>query len=161
MGKGSMEEDDGDTTSEAGRVVVYQVAAQHWAHAEQIRWTLLYNYLMASTILLLAWATVFTANNPTKRWVLLALSLAGMILSAVWVALGASATGFIRTYERTGLTAEVNVQRSNGPFAAAHEHRQSVTGIAKLAPSWFVLRLVPSLFVALYLLLAFISICQT
>ena len=82
------------------QAVVYQVASQHWAHAEQIRWTLLYNYLMASTILLLAWATVFASSVNARRLVLLALSVAGVVLSSVWVALGARATSFVRAYER-------------------------------------------------------------
>jgi hypothetical protein len=41
---------------------LYQAASEQWAHAEQIRWTLLYNYLTASMILLLAWTTVFAAK---------------------------------------------------------------------------------------------------
>ncbi len=142
------------------QLVVYQVAGQHWAHAEQIRWTLLYNYLMASTILLLAWATVFASSVGPRRVVLFALSVAGILLSSVWVALGARATGFVKTYEDTGCVAEAAIQGTGGPFAAARGHRGSVTGIARLASSGFVLRFVPSMFAALYLLLAVLSVCR-
>lgn len=138
--------------------VAYQVASQHWAHAEQIRWTLLYNYLMASTILLLAWATIFTSSNRYRGLVLLVLSLAGVALSSVWVALGVRATGFVKMYEGVGFAAEAAVQAVGGPFAAARQHRQSVSGIGRLTPSGFVLRFVPSMFVTLYLLLALVSV---
>lgn len=138
--------------------VLYQVAGQHWAHAEQIRWTLLYNYLMGSTILLLAWATVFASSVGPKRLVLFALSVAGAILSSVWVALGARATSFVRAYERTGFDAEAALQGTRGPFAAARAHRESVTGIARLASSGLVLRFVPSMFATLYVLLAVVSV---
>jgi hypothetical protein len=69
---------------DATQVSVYQAASQHWAHAEQIRWTLLYNYLMASTILLLAWATIFGAQSSgqVRHSILAALAAAGAGLSA-------------------------------------------------------------------------------
>jgi hypothetical protein len=140
--------------------VVYQIAAQHWAHAEQIRWTLLYNYLMASTILLLAWATVFASSSNPSRFVLVVLALAGVILSSVWIALGARATSFVKMYEGVGLRAESAMQPSGGPFASARDHRLSLAGIARFAPSGFVLRLVPSMFVALYVTLGLVSFCR-
>jgi hypothetical protein len=33
--------------------ILYQVASDHWAHSEQIRWTLMYNILTVNSILLL------------------------------------------------------------------------------------------------------------
>ena len=67
--------DDTDVIS-----TLYEVLAQHWAHAEQLRWTLLYNYSMACTILLLAWAAVFvSAPGCGKRLILLTFSIAGFL----------------------------------------------------------------------------------
>jgi len=150
--------DDQDT-----RLALYQAASQHWAHAEQIRWTLLYNYLMASTILLLAWATVFASNSshPIVQFVFAA---AGAILSALWVALGARATGFVSMYSATGRSLEPLPEQLAGevarvgPFAAAARHRSSMTGVGRFAPSHFVLWLVPTLFLVVYLALLYLSI---
>jgi len=76
---------------------LYHASVQHWSHAEQIRWTLLYNYLMASTILLLAWATVFASAVPLsiswpKRIALVVLPTAGLLLSVLWIGLGLRAS---------------------------------------------------------------------
>jgi len=43
----------------------YIAAVNIWCHLDQVRHTTLYNYLMASTILLLAWGTIFSASIPT------------------------------------------------------------------------------------------------
>ena len=81
--------------AEEWRASLYQAAVQHWSHAEQVRWTLLYNYLMASTILLLAWATVFASAVPhtiswPKRIVLVAFPMGGpgteCLVDCAWVA---------------------------------------------------------------------------
>jgi len=87
-----------NSTSQAGWAALYQTASQQWAHAEQIRWTLLYNYLMASTIPLLAWSAVFASadDSSEKAVVLVLLAVGGTALSALWVALGLRATGFVR-----------------------------------------------------------------
>src|SRR5437870_6750726 len=117
---------------EATRDTLYQAASQHWAHAEQIRWTLLYNYLMASTILLLAWATVFASSTGARlpRYIQAGLAAAGALLSALWVALGARATGFVSMYAATGRGLEPQLPIlpgpdpvAVGPFASASQHR--------------------------------------
>lgn len=144
----------------------YQAATHHWAHAEQIRWTLLYNYLMASTILLLAWATIFASQDsaPSKHHILLALAASGGALSALWVALGARATSFVRIYAASGEAIEGTFaapaaydSRILAPFAAAARHRTTATGVASLVPSHLVLWAVPQLFLLLYLGLAYVS----
>jgi ADP-ribose pyrophosphatase YjhB (NUDIX family) len=151
------------TTEEEARLTLYQAASQHWAHAEQIRWTLLYNYLMASTILLLAWATLYASSAQHPK-VQVVLAGAGAMLSALWVALGARATGFVSMYAATGRALEPSSQTPDsdgatlGPFASAAQHRISGTGIGRLAPSHLVLWLVPSLFLLVYAILFFLSV---
>jgi ADP-ribose pyrophosphatase YjhB (NUDIX family) len=150
--------DDQDT-----RLVLYQAASQHWAHAEQIRWTLLYNYLMASTILLLAWATVFASSSSHPK-VQVVFAAAGAALSALWVALGARATAFVSMYTETGRSLEPSPEplagevARVGPFAAAARHRSSMTGVGRFAPSHLVLWFVPTLFLVVYLGLLYLSI---
>jgi hypothetical protein len=47
-----------DRTEALSRVnTLYEVASHHWVHGEQMRWTILYNFLAGNTILLLAWAS--------------------------------------------------------------------------------------------------------
>lgn len=161
---------DQEITPDDSTSVLYQASVQHWSHAEQIRWTLLYNSLMASTILLLAWATVFASLNPQsiswpKRIGLVALPTAGFLLSAMWIALGLRASSFVEMYAGLGGTLETTVSRTtvnkpSGPFCAASTHRATLSGAASWATSRRVLFWVPFFFVCVYGLLILISISE-
>lgn len=154
--------------SHAALVELYQTASQQWIHAEQIRWALLYNYLMASTILLLAWAAVFASANsdPIGQRILAALAVGGVLLSGLWVALGVRAAGFVHAYRVAGnnleqeLIGAFGLSTGNAPFAVANNHRRTVAGLAKAAESARVLWLVPTVFLFLYILLARLSFGQ-
>jgi hypothetical protein len=71
---------------------IYTSAVQQWIHAEQMRWTILYNVLVGNTILLVAWATLYTAlvSRPDSlglRIVLVgscAVGAAGSVAWAFW-----------------------------------------------------------------------------
>lgn len=160
--------DQGNTTSHAAWTALYQTASQQWAHAEQIRWTLLYNYLMASTILLLAWSAVFASSDHSfeKAVVLALLAVGGIALSALWVALGLRATGFVRRYAAAGgdLEAELikatGISPPNSPFAVASRHREVITGLARGASSAIVLWIVPTVFLFIYIALLWVSFGQ-
>ncbi|HXL34331.1 MAG TPA: hypothetical protein VN953_05395 [Gemmatimonadales bacterium] len=138
---------------------LYQAATQQWAHAEQIRWTLLYNYLMASTILLLAWATVYAAHSAfrSRPWLLALLAAAGAIVSLAWVGLGLRASSFVDAYAQTGKALEGPLG-ANGPFARAQQHREGLKGWSACINSRRVVAGVPGLFSALYLVLCCLAV---
>jgi len=141
--------------------LVYPAASDHWTHAEQVRWTLLYNFLMAITILLLAWAAVAAATvEPlwAKRLVLLSFSAGGFILSVVWFGLALRAGRFVHHYAGFGRSVERDHLNIEGPFRSAESFRCTIGGPAALAPSRVVLPLVPALFAALCLILAYGSL---
>lgn len=138
--------------------LAYQAASDHWTHAEQLRWTLLYNFLMAVTILLLAWAAVAGATlDPSwaKRLVLLSLCVGGFGLSLVWFGLALRAGRFVHHYAEFGRSIESNHLNIKGPFRSAEAFRNEIKGLAALVPSRVVLPLVPALFAALCLILAY------
>jgi hypothetical protein len=141
--------------------VVYQATVQHWAHSEQIRWTLLYNYLMATTILLLVWATVFISQTPSRTFILIALGVAGLIVTLSWIPLGLRASSFVEAYTDLGLELEGSRQARKtgaGPFAAADERRRTMGGAVKLARSRRIVWLVPSVFAVVYSILVAVSL---
>jgi len=122
------------------QIAVYQVAASHWAHAEQVRWMLVYNYSMASTVLLLSWAAVFASSgNPSlpRKPVLVVLAVAGICLTILWLILQVRANGFVHAYKVAGEQAETALQTEHGPFAAAQRHREraSPLGTRYIAPA--------------------------
>ena len=151
--------------SEASDQVIYQIVAQHWAHSEQIRWTLLYNFLVASTILLLAWSTIFASTTYPKgrTAVLILFCLAGFSLSVVWTALGSRGSSFVDMYSGLGRRLEVEItgqQLNRGAFQTAEKHRQTIKGIARWVRTRLVMVVVPILFAGLYTVLGIVSVLK-
>jgi hypothetical protein len=147
---------------EASPVTLYQTASQHWAHAEQVRWTSLYNFLMAVTLLLLAWAAIYSGGHSNTIPRKLTLSLfagAGCLTSVLWIGLSERASGFVAAYtecaRKLELLLSVDLQ---GPFQVAYLHRKHISGIASLAQSRRVALIVPAIFTILFLVLFVISI---
>lgn len=123
------------------RRAVYSATSDHWVHAEQMRWTILYNFLVGNTILLVAWSTLYSAlvQKPSSlgvRIVLIGLCVAGFFGSVVWAFLEQRANRFAEQYFRAGLCLERQLRHSsteqesadedaNGPFATNGRHRGS------------------------------------
>ncbi len=142
--------------------MLYQSAGHHWAHAEQIRWTLLYNYLMAGTILLLAWAAVFAsvASPGALKPALIVFATAGVIVSTLWFGLALRANAFVRAYANLGLKLEQDIlgDGMQGPFRLREELKPSLRGLAGWVPTWVVLRAVPLTFAAVFAVLVWLSV---
>jgi len=91
--------------TESGVFAAYQAVNQHWRHAEQERWSILYNFFTANSILLLAWAAL-SSITPTKKLALLVLSLSGVLISFLWIAIESRVNNFIKRYGELGETVE-------------------------------------------------------
>jgi len=147
----------------------YQAINQHWAHAEQERWSILYNFLTASSILLLAWATIFGTDASTIRATVLALlSLGGMIISGLWIMIGCRVNTFIRKYGELGEAAEVRLHIDGlGPFHGGENLRHDKRGpkttadtlqwVGTLIPSRYFVAVIPGIFLLVYLILFVLS----
>jgi hypothetical protein len=148
--------------------LLYQVAAQLWAHSEQIRWSLLYDYLMASTILLLAWATVFAsplAHGTARAIILVLLAAGGTLISFVWTAFVLRDSTFVDMFENVGVQAEgaLTYYRGQaspplrGPFVSNRAHRDKVPTVLRWATSRRVVLLVCGAFTLIYAALTILS----
>ena len=102
---------------------VYSVISEHWVHSEQIRWTLLSNFLTANSILLVAWATIYIADGTPPPWtrtcVLVAFASVGLFLSLVWVGIVLRSGKFVKMYADFGCKVEGQMQTDPGPFTSA------------------------------------------
>jgi hypothetical protein len=98
-------------------LAAYEAVRQHWAHAEQERWQILYNFLTANSILVLAWAAIFASQTPYKSLVLIGLSVAGIIMSVLWLVIEARVNIFIKGYGKLGEDIEKKLLLDkSGPF---------------------------------------------
>jgi hypothetical protein len=151
------------------RRTVYSAASDHWIHAEQMRWTILYNFLVGNTILLVAWSTLYSAllqkSSLGVRIVLIGLCVAGFFGSVVWVFLEQRANRFTEQYFQAGLSLEQQlrylpmseaspVENARGPFAANDQHRAAGGAIK----THVVVIVVPTAFALIYVLLLVVSI---
>jgi hypothetical protein len=89
-------------TDEIDINTIYQEASNHWIHAEQIRWTLMYNILTANSILILAWAALSATEG---RFYLLQigsslLCITGILLNIVWICLQLRSNSFTDSYSK-------------------------------------------------------------
>jgi hypothetical protein len=106
---------------------VYSAISQHWVHSEQIRWTLLSNFLMGNSILLVAWATIFVGSNTPPVWartsVLVVFASAGLVLSFAWIGIVLRSGKFRDMYAKLGSKAEGQPPPVGAPFTSAEAVR--------------------------------------
>lgn len=133
---------------------VYSVASQHWVHAEQTRWWILYDFLMANSILILAWATIYAGAKSSP--VLYVLSIAGFLLSILWLGLSKRANGYVDMYGELGKLAEEKTPAIFGPFSRATKYR------SRLPPfkTGWVLLIIPSIFGLVYVSFIYLTWCN-
>ena len=141
---------------------VYPSFIQLIIHAETISWTRFYHYLVFNTILILAWATIYSAPGDPPRLkvaVTAAVCFIGALSGVFWALLGARGRKFLRKY--IGVTKEFEADLACWP-AALEKYR-----LGTLTREWgknggsrsgyFVIG-GPVVFTLLYLFLLYVSI---
>ncbi|MBE0682453.1 MAG: hypothetical protein IH589_11115 [Anaerolineales bacterium] len=78
--------------------LAYETANQHWLHAENIRWTILSNFLTGNSIFILTWAAMLSSSIDGKKFLLGLTALAGLILSFIWIAIEVRSSIFVNQY---------------------------------------------------------------
>jgi len=106
----------------------YKAFTEHWKHTDQIRQLLLYNFLMASTILVAGWGVLYAM--PVKPSVLLkALSILGVVLALLWLIIARRSTGYYNMYEAEARQIERDfVDPQRWPFHARAGFRANLPG---------------------------------
>ena len=78
---------------------LYPTLVQLIIHAESVSWNRFYNFLVFSSILVLAWAAVWVSDVPQlKPLILAAISLLGAVSGVFWAALGYRGRTFLFEY---------------------------------------------------------------
>jgi len=132
----------------------YEAVNRHWSHAEQERWSILYNFLIANSIFLLAWVAVYASPVYVKLPMLLVLSTGGVLISLLWLIIGCRVNVFIKRYGELGEEVEnlLNL-RVLGPFhrgemIRANEQRCWATPmewVGRWIPSRVFVLIIPSI----------------
>lgn len=76
-------------------------------HNDTISWERFYHYLVAISLLGIAWATVYSANHDSRESVLLWLGALGVLLSFLWAFMGVRSRRYLDMYNLLALRAEI------------------------------------------------------
>jgi len=147
---------------------IYSTLVQLLAHAESTTWNRLYNFLTANSILILAWATIFTSDasintEVLKKIILLVISIMGGLMGIFWAALGARGRKYVDKYIEIGsyLESDPNcwpstINQSYKPLTQSKNLRDTI--YFKYSGSCYLLTGVPICFSILYAILIIASI---
>ncbi len=80
--------------------VIYSGLLSLVIHAEAVRWNRFNNFLMVNSILLLAWATIYTYKDISlmRSIVLMLISFIGLFSGLIWSGLGIRGSTFHYEY---------------------------------------------------------------
>jgi hypothetical protein len=87
----------------------YAAAVTLMATSEQVRWARLNTFLVANSILFLAWVSLFALpglTDPAKEWIMSAVCVLGFFSSTGWAVLGKRGSDHLRFYRDTAITFE-------------------------------------------------------
>jgi hypothetical protein len=125
-------------------------------HAETITWNRFYNFLMANSILVLAWATLFASSKAdwlTGKVVLSAISLSGAVSGIAWAALSVRGRRFLFDFVSLGQL----IEGGETLWPTSLKEVQPLTKAANLRDQQ-AFRWAGSLFVLVYGALAFTAL---
>lgn len=96
----------------AAVLAAYQAATEMWGASEQTRWATLSNYLVASSVSVLAWAALYGTQGDswTKNLVLAVLALVGIASGPCWSGLGRRQSALTADYAITARLLEARLR---------------------------------------------------
>jgi hypothetical protein len=151
---------DLETPAGVSRGELYAALIQMVNNAEAISWNRFYNFLMGNSILVLAWATIYAAQERSilTSVVLSAICLLGAGSGMAWAALGKRSREYVEAYFKQALELEKDPKTWNEagiadswkPFTGTQSIRQKAGWFSTSA---FVLTWTPRVFSLFYLLL--------
>jgi hypothetical protein len=147
---------------------LYQVAADHYFSGNEAVWAYLYYYFVGTSVLALAWGTMYEPYEPNRsveREVVLAtLAIAGVALSLIWWRLLVRSYSYRRPLADAALDFEEAVRNGVGPqgsFRVAYNHSENLKlkGLSwRVGSTRFVVNAVPWLFIAVFLAFFLITV---
>jgi hypothetical protein len=127
-------------------------------HAEAISWNRFYNFLMFSTILILAWSTIYSqSNRPKCAPVVMALiSVVGMLSGVAWSGLGYRGRMYVNFFLEQGAGIDANAAEDCRVCKWAIETREKFK--FSFLGSFYILTIAPLVFSGLYVVLFAVSL---
>lgn len=140
---------------------IYNLLTSHVNNSEQIRWMRFNTLLVVNSILILAWAAVFSIKPDFayKPILLTVLCIPGFISGILWSFLGKRSSNYLDTFYKSAKGMEEEFPNEVcQPFHLIDDKReQSKKGLRVLTTSEWIVTWIPIIFSTLFLYLIFIS----
>jgi hypothetical protein len=141
---------------------LYPSLVQMIIHAENITWSRFNNFLMFSTILVLSWATLWTAGANAPHVVLVAICILGGLSGIFWAALGYRGRAFLSEYMNMAKEFEADSAVWPKDLEKYRQATKALTLRDSLCYSWAGSRVLlfggPLIFTALYVVMLVASL---
>jgi hypothetical protein len=130
---------------------------------EQNRWAQLYYYLVAASILILSWSTLFSISTTSRSiiiWsVLYVLATAGVAVSVMWILQMRRSNRYLEAFfdRAYALESELFLRRE-GPLTTIRHLRHNSSFLDRLGKSYRVVIATPTIFLAVNLLLVGLTV---
>lgn len=166
--------------------LAYEAVNQHWLHAQNIRWTILSNFLTGNSIFILTWAAISSSSINSKQILLGVTAFAGFVLSIIWLAIEARSSRFVNQYFLLGKhledklsikkigafnrsvalrlainkrpPKEIPVVEPKITYDELHKTENRVERLFSPIPTYMVVIIVPAVFIAVYIVLFIYSV---
>jgi len=166
--------------------LAYEAVNQHWLHAENIRWTILSNFLTGNSIFVLTWVAILSSSMNSKQILLGATAFAGLVLSIIWIAIETRSSRFVNQYFLLGkhLEDKLSIKKIGAfnrsvalrvaqkkrpekeipvvePKITYDELQKTENGVERLTssvPTYLVVIIIPIVFIVVYVVLLLYSV---
>ncbi len=139
---------------------IYQAIIQLVTSAESITWSRFNNFLIANSIIILAWSSIYNFSpSDTKEYVLIILSALGIIGSIIWLNLNLRGRKFLEEYILIGSEIENKYgEKLDNNFLILNKTKSLAKNLPfKVSSSKYILSFWAICFLIVYILLFFIS----
>lgn len=140
---------------------IYGAVVQFVIHAENISWNRFNNFLLAASVLVIAWATLYSQASDScgSRVIQSLICLLGILCGIAWAFLGARSRDYLDKYIDQGSEMEKGYDKSAiklFPDPPGTRPNQFI-----YSSSRFLLTAVPIAFVVLYLAMLFVTLLKS
>lgn len=128
-------------------------------HAESTSWNRFHNFLIANSILVLAWVTIYVSSSrsPMVTHVLVAICVLGVLSGVFWAALGYRGRKFTDGYIELGTSIEEGIE-GHKPLTESKNLRDTLP--CGWSGSRYIVAVGPLIFALFYILLVVASLIR-
>lgn len=146
------------TENEISKSKIYETFSNLVIHSENVRWNRFNNLLIINSVLILAWATIFSSTKciPSKEAVLTIICFTGIVIGLLWAWLGKRSCRYLEAFHTEAEILErlEKNYKMPMPFEVSGRLREIArNSISKIATSTTIVIYIPIFFSIIFIFL--------